>query len=102
MPTYDYRCLNDHVFEVFHGMSDETPRFCPECGAAAKRVPGGGAGLLFKGSGFYITDYRSSSYKEGAKSESTPKGGAKPESAPKPPPKPAGESGSSSASGKSD
>ena len=93
MPTYDYRCLNDHVFEVFHGMSDETPRFCPECGAAAKRVPGGGAGLLFKGSGFYITDYRSSSYKEGAKSESAPK---------PPPPKPAGDSGSSSGSGKSD
>ena len=93
MPTYDYRCLNEHVFEVFHGMSDETPRFCPECGAAAKRVPGGGAGLLFKGSGFYITDYRSSSYKEGAKSESTPK---------PPPPKPAGDSGSSSGSGKSD
>ena len=74
MPTYDYRCLNDHVFEVFHGMSDETPQFCPECGAAAKRVPGGGAGLLFKGSGFYITDYRSSSYKDGAKKEA---GGAK-------------------------
>jgi putative FmdB family regulatory protein len=96
MPTYDYRCLNEHVFEVFHGMSDETPRFCPECGAAAKRVPGGGAGLLFKGSGFYITDYRSSSYKEGAKSESTPK------PPPPSPPKPAGDSGSSSGSGKSD
>ena len=93
MPTYDYRCLNDHVFEVFHGMTDETPRVCPECGAAAKRVPGGGAGLLFKGSGFYITDYRSSSYKEGKKSETTPK---------PPPPKPAGDSGSSSGSGKSD
>ncbi len=93
MPTYDYRCLNDHVFEVFHGMTDETPRFCPECGAAAKRVPGGGAGLLFRGSGFYITDYRSSSYKEGAKSESPPKA---------PPPKPAGDTGKSSGSGKSE
>lgn len=90
MPTYDYRCPNDHVFEVFHGMTDETPRLCPECGAPAKRVPGGGAGLLFKGSGFYITDYRSSSYKEGAKSDSTPKA---------PPAKPAGDSGSSSSSG---
>lgn len=82
MPTYDYRCGNDHVFEVFHGITDDTPRNCPECGAAAKRVPGGGAGLLFRGSGFYITDYRSSSYKEKAKSESTSK--------PAEPPKPAG------------
>lgn len=73
MPTYDYRCDNDHVFEVFHSMTDDSPRTCPECGAAAKRVPGGGAGLLFRGSGFYSTDYRSPSYKEGAKSESTPK-----------------------------
>lgn len=80
MPTYDYRCGNDHVFEVFHAMTDDSPRTCPECGAAAKRVPGGGAGLLFRGSGFYITDYRSSSYQEKAKSESAPK----PADAPKP------------------
>lgn len=70
MPTYDYRCGNDHVFEVFHRMTDDSPRTCPECGAQARRVPGGGAGLLFKGSGFHITDYRSASYREGAKSES--------------------------------
>ncbi len=75
MPTYQYRCPNDHSFEVFHGIKDETPRECPECGAVARRVPAGGAGLLFKGSGFYITDYRSSSYKEGKKAE---KGGASP------------------------
>ena len=73
MPTYQYRCPNDHTFEVFHGIKDETPRECPECGAVARRVPAGGAGLLFKGSGFYITDYRSSSYKEAKKAE---KGGA--------------------------
>jgi putative FmdB family regulatory protein len=69
MPTYVYRCEQGHTFEVFHGISDETPRPCPECGAAAKRVPSGGAGLLFKGSGFYITDYRSKGYKESAKKE---------------------------------
>lgn len=44
MPTYDYRCGNDHVFEVFHAITDDSPRACPECGAPAKRVPGGGSG----------------------------------------------------------
>ena len=73
MPTYVYRCEQDHTFEVFHGISDESPRHCPECGAAAKRVPAGGAGLLFRGSGFYITDYRSSGYKEKASQD---KGGS--------------------------
>jgi putative FmdB family regulatory protein len=79
MPTYDYRCTKGHVFELFHGMSDDKPKRCPRCGARAKRVPSGGAGLLFKGSGFYITDYRSSSYKEKARAEK-PKaeGGASP------------------------
>ncbi len=70
MPTYDYRCQKcGHRFEVFHGIKDETPRHCPECGGPAKRVPAGGAGLLFKGSGFYITDYRSKDYKEKARRE---------------------------------
>lgn len=69
MPTYDYRCDNDHTFEEFHAMSDETPRVCPTCGSPARKVPGGGSGFLFKGSGFYITDYRSASYKEGAKAD---------------------------------
>lgn len=82
MPTYDYRCDNEHVFEVFHAITDDSPRACPQCGGPAKRVPGGGGGLLFRGSGFYITDYRSASYKEGAKSESPPK--------PSEPKKPAG------------
>ena len=70
MPTYDYRCRKcKRTFEVFHAMSDETPRRCPKCRGRADRVPGGGAGLLFKGSGFHITDYRSSSYKEKAKQD---------------------------------
>ena len=75
MPTYQYRCRKcGHEFEEFHGIKDTKPRRCPKCRARADRVPAGGAGLLFKGSGFYITDYRSSSYKDGAKKEA---GGAK-------------------------
>lgn len=69
MPTYDYRCPNGHTFELFHSIKDETPKHCPECGEVAERVPSGGAGLLFKGSGFYITDYRSKSYQDKAKQE---------------------------------
>lgn len=75
MPTYVYRCKKGHEFELFHSISDETPRRCPKCRSAAKRVPAGGSGLLFKGSGFYITDYRSKGYKESAKQE---KGGSEP------------------------
>lgn len=71
MPTYEYRCPNDHAFEVFHGIKDEAPRHCPECGAVSRRVPSGGAGFLFKGSGFYITDYRSDSYRKGRKADTT-------------------------------
>jgi putative FmdB family regulatory protein len=74
MPTYEYACPKcEHRFEVFHSIRDEAPRRCPKCRAKAKRVPAGGAGLLFKGSGFYITDYRSDSYRKEAKKE---KGGA--------------------------
>ena len=75
MPTYAYRCTKcDHQFEIFHGIKDQRPRRCPRCRGRAKRVPAGGAGLIFKGSGFYITDNRSDSYKERAKAEQT--GGA--------------------------
>jgi len=70
MPTYDYRCTKcGHVFELVHSIKDNTPRRCPKCRSKAVRVPSGGAGLLFKGSGFYITDYRSKSYKDKAKQE---------------------------------
>jgi putative FmdB family regulatory protein len=78
MPTYVYLCRKGHTFELFHAISDETPKRCPECRSLAKRVPAGGSGLLFKGSGFYITDYRSKGYKDAAKQES----GAKPDKAP--------------------
>ncbi len=70
MPTYVYRCTKGHTFELFHAISDETPKRCPKCRSAAKRIPAGGSGVLFRGSGFYATDYRSRSYKESAKRES--------------------------------
>lgn len=69
MPTYVYRCENGHTFELFHSISDESEKRCPDCDTPAKRIPAGGAGLLFKGSGFYITDYRSKGYHDAKKKE---------------------------------
>lgn len=69
MPTYEYRCPEGHEFELFQKMTDEPVANCPTCGAKAERLLSGGAGFLFKGSGFYITDYRSESYKKKAASE---------------------------------
>ena len=71
MPTYDYRCKScEHEFELFQSMSERVKRKCPECGKLAlERLIGPGAGLIFKGSGYYLTDYRSKSYEEGAKAE---------------------------------
>ena len=78
MPTYSYRCQNcDHNFDLFQRMSEDPARICPECGQPKlKRLIGAGAGFIFKGSGFYITDYRSKDYKEKARkeaSDTTPK-----------------------------
>ena len=70
MPTYDYECPKGHRFEVFQRMSDDPVSECPECGAPAQRKISGGAGFLFKGEGFYITDYRSADYKKKASAES--------------------------------
>jgi putative FmdB family regulatory protein len=71
MPTYEYRCAAcGHHFERFQKMSEEAGADCPECGAVAERKMSGGAGLLFKGSGFYITDYRNPSYRKAAESDS--------------------------------
>ena len=71
MPTYDYKCANcDHLMEVFQSITAKPLRKCPECGKLKlQRLIGTGAGLIFKGSGFYETDYRSDSYKKGAESE---------------------------------
>ena len=75
MPTYDYVCdACGHAFEAFQSMSASPMRKCPECGRLKlKRLIGTGAGVIFKGSGFYETDYRSESYKAGAKKESESK-----------------------------
>ena len=70
MPTYVYRCKKcKHRFELFHSISDDSVKRCPRCKSKAERIPAAGAGILFKGSGFYITDYRSKSYKDKAKQE---------------------------------
>ena len=69
MPTYDYECPNGHNFEAFQKMTDEPVTECPECSAPARRKISGGAGFLFKGEGFYITDYRSEDYKKKASDE---------------------------------
>lgn len=57
MPTYEYVCTEGHAFEKIQKMSDRPLRKCPTCGARAERKVSGGSGLIFKGSGFYITDY---------------------------------------------
>ena len=87
MPTYEYRCAKGHTFERFQKMSDPPEATCPECGGPAERVVSGGAGFVFKGAGFYITDYRSDDYKSkartenpGAESKPTPSGSEKGES----------------------
>ena len=73
MPTYDYECQacgNRH--EVFQSITEGSLRKCPECGKLRlRRLIGTGGGIIFKGSGFYETDYRSSSYKAAAKKESS-------------------------------
>jgi len=71
MPTYEYRCdACGHEFERFQPMTAARIRTCPACHKRrARRLIGTGGALIFKGSGFYATDYRSSSYKEGAKKD---------------------------------
>ena len=71
MPTYEYICENcGHKFEQFQGITARPLHKCPVCGKKElKRLIGTGSGVIFKGSGFYQTDYRSESYKEAEKSE---------------------------------
>ena len=81
MPTYEYVCSKcDHHFDLSQSIKDESITICPEDRCAMKkwgkgkvtRAIGGGGGLIFKGSGFYITDYRSEKYKEAAKKDAPP------------------------------
>ena len=88
MPTYEYECKKcSHKFEQFQQMSAPPLKRCPKCKGAVRRLMGTGAGIIFKGSGFYQTDYRSESYKKGAKGDSAPSTPAP--SAPAPEAKPA-------------
>jgi putative FmdB family regulatory protein len=82
MPTYDYVCDGcGHAFELFQSMTDSLKKTCPKCGKKKlRRLIGAGGAIVFKGSGFYKTDYRSESYKKGAAADSGGKsegGGAK-------------------------
>lgn len=71
MPTYEYECEKcGHRFELFQQMSEAPRKRCPKCRGKLRRLIGTGAGMIFKGSGFYTTDYRSDSYKEQKKKES--------------------------------
>jgi len=76
MPTYEYRCPNGHEFEHFYRTisSAERELACPECGVMAERKVSGGSGLLFKGSGFYITDYGKDGKKDQRKAAPKPEG----------------------------
>ena len=77
MPRYDYRCEDcGHSFEYSQSMKDDPLTECPECKGKVKRLIGTGAGIIFKGSGFYETDYRSDNYKKSAEKEKTAASGS--------------------------
>lgn len=72
MPTYDYRCKDcNHEFEVFQNISADALTICPACKGTVERVISGGTGLIFKGSGFYITDYKDGNNKADSASNSS-------------------------------
>ena len=81
MPTYDYRCQEcGHTFDVFQRMSEDVLTDCPECGKPGlRRLIGSGAGIIFKGSGFYETDYKRSRTGDSKESKSEAKTESKPE-----------------------
>ncbi len=73
MPTYEYLCTAcGHRFEELQPINDPPLRTCPRCGEAVERLMGAGAGFIFRGAGFYATDYRSKEYAQKASSESAP------------------------------
>ena len=80
MPTYEYKCEKcGNVFEEFQSMKDDPISVCPNCGGKVQRLIGSGAGLIFKGSGFYLTDYKkSNSSPATSNGESKPKPSATP------------------------
>jgi len=86
MPTYEYECrVCGHRFEKFQPITAKPIRTCPKCKKRrVRRLIGSGAGILFKGSGFYQTDYRSESYRKAAEKEKSAKSGASDAGKPKP------------------
>lgn len=79
MPTYDYKCTEClHTFEIFQPMSAEHLKHCPECNGKVKRLIGAGAGAIFKGTGFYHTDYKNSNLKDTVKKKEVEKSISKP------------------------
>ena len=102
MPTYDYECAKcGHRFDAFQSMSEDPLRKCPSCGKAGlRRLIGGGLGVIFKGSGFYQTDYRSQGYHEAAKKDK-PASGTDGDKKAKRADKPKAKTSSSSSSSKS-
>lgn len=84
MPNYDYVCSKcGHEFEAFQAMSEAPLKTCPACKKrSVKRLIGGGSGLIFKGTGFYITDYKNKSGGGGEKASSGESGGAKSDAKP--------------------
>jgi putative FmdB family regulatory protein len=81
MPTYVYRCNEcDHEFEEYQSITEQPLEVCPTCKGHIERVISGGAGFLFKGSGFYQTDYRSDSYKKAAAADTSSGSSSSPKS----------------------
>jgi len=81
MPTYDYKCTEcSHTFEIFQPMSAKVLKQCPICNSKVRRLIGAGAGLIFKGSGFYQTDYKNSNSKDTVKKKEVAKPAPKPAS----------------------
>jgi len=79
MPTYEYKCPAGHAFEKFYPTMNSSRRVkCPTCGKMAERQISGGTGLVFKGSGFYITDYKRAGEKQEQKEDAKPAAESKP------------------------
>jgi putative FmdB family regulatory protein len=76
MPTYEYECTNcNKVFEIFQKITDKPLKVCPKCNKKIHRLIGGGSGIIFKGTGFYATDYRKTAKSDKKSPASCPKEG---------------------------
>lgn len=99
MPTYEYKREDGTIFEVLQSMSDEPLKVCPTTGQPVKRMISGGTGLLFKGSGFYVTDYKNGNKKGKNSAKENSKDDSKSTSADTPETKPPSTSTKDSSSG---